>query len=119
MRALDLLASDQDIVVWWGTVVESCSALARLRRNRFIDAATESEAVTQLEALTAAWHEVTPSRAVRKYAHRLLRSYELRAADVLQLAAALVWSGDAAGSEFVTFDVRLSEAARREGFALV
>ena len=118
-HALDLLGSDQDIVVWWGTVVESWSALARLRRNRFIDAATESEAATQLEALTAAWHEVTPSRAVRKHSHRLLRSYELRAADALQLAAALVWAGDAAGSEFVTFDARLTEAARMEGFSLV
>jgi hypothetical protein len=59
-RALDLVAADPDMVVWWGTVVESWSALARLRRNRFIDAATESEASTQLEALSAAWHEVTP-----------------------------------------------------------
>ena len=118
-RALDLLAADQDVVVWWGTVVESWSALGRLRRNRFIDAATESEATTQLEALSAAWHEVTPSRAVRKHAQRLLRSYELRAADALQLAAALVWTGDASGGEFVTFDARLTEAARMEGFSLV
>ena len=118
-RALDLLASDQDIVVWWGTVVESWSALARLRRNRFIDSAVESEAATQLEALSAAWHEVTPSRAVRKHAQRMLRGHDLRAADALQLAAALVWTGDAGGGEFVTFDARLTEAARMEGFSLV
>jgi predicted nucleic acid-binding protein len=106
------------MVVWWGTVGESWSALARLRRNRFIETSIESEASTQLEALSAAWHEVTPSRAVRRHAHRLLRVHDLRAADALQLAAALVWSGDESGSELVTFDARLAEVARVEGFAI-
>lgn len=37
-------------------------------------------------------------------------------ASTLQLAAALEWSGPAAGGGFVTFDDRLRTAAEREGF---
>jgi hypothetical protein len=41
----------------------------------------------------------------------------LRAADALQLAAALVWcQGDPLQHGFVCLDQRLREAARREGF---
>jgi hypothetical protein len=44
----------------------------------------------------------------------------LRAADALQLAAALIWCEEQpAGEVFVCLDDRLREAARREGFTLV
>jgi uncharacterized protein len=55
---------------------------------------------------------------VRRQSRRLLRIHPLRAADALQLAAAIVWSGHRDDSEFVSFDARLRDAARREGFAL-
>jgi predicted nucleic acid-binding protein len=45
--------------------------------------------------------------------------HPLRAADALQLAAALVWMGGAPnGAELVTRDTRLAHAARKEGFAV-
>ena len=47
---------------------------------------------------------------------RVLRVHPLRAADALQLAAALEWSGGAASGMFITYDERLRDAASREGF---
>jgi predicted nucleic acid-binding protein len=41
--------------------------------------------------------------------------HPLRAADALQLAAALEWSGNASGT-FITYDERLRDSASREGF---
>jgi hypothetical protein len=51
------------------------------------------------------------------FARRVLRVHALRAADALQLAAALLVSEGNPGSlEVVTLDDRLLDAARREGF---
>jgi hypothetical protein len=45
--------------------------------------------------------------------------HPLRAADAMQLAAALEWcEGKPKGNVFLTFDKRLSEAAGLAGFAL-
>ena len=58
-----------------------------------------------------------PVEAARIAARRLLRVHALRAADALQLAAAVVASeGDPRSLEIVTLDDRLMDAARREGF---
>jgi predicted nucleic acid-binding protein len=61
---------------------------------------------------------------VRSYAFRVLRVHQLRAADALQLAAALVWAGTPATgpspvAEIVTLDGRLAEAARLEGLSVL
>jgi hypothetical protein len=72
-----------------------------------------------LDRLRASWLEIEPSEALRQGAMRLLRVHPLRAADTLQLAAALVWAGIAAGRGFVTLDQRLADAARAEGFDVV
>jgi hypothetical protein len=46
--------------------------------------------------------------------------HPLRAADALQLAAALVWVEEQPhGEGFVSLDGRLRDAAAREGFTLV
>lgn len=50
---------------------------------------------------------------------RLLRVHPLRAADALQLAAALIAVSDAPRNfPFTCADARLAEAARKEGFAV-
>jgi hypothetical protein len=49
-----------------------------------------------------------------------LRVHPLRAADALQLAAAIVASEDQPASlPFVTLDDRLGQAAQREGFTVI
>ncbi len=53
-------------------------------------------------------------------ARRLLASHTLRAADAMQLAAALLTCEDEPSRlPFVTVDDRLAEAAAREGFTVV
>lgn len=61
--------------------------------------------------------EVTSLDAVRDRAERALGVHSLRAADALQLGAALLLVGDRPKRRpFVVAEVRLAEAARREGF---
>jgi hypothetical protein len=116
---LELLARDQAILAWWGTPVECASAIARREREGALSGAASSAALGRLRALAGSWHEVLPSEAVRELAQRLLRVHPLRAADSLQLAAALVAAdGDPATLDFVCLDERLNDAARREGLRL-
>jgi predicted nucleic acid-binding protein len=115
-----LAEEDEAIVAWWATAVECYSAFARLRREDLLTTTEEEQARAVLTALAAEWTEIEPSRVVREQAGRALLLHPLRAADALQLAAALVWSrGQTAGHHFVCLDQRLREAARREGFAVL
>ena len=58
-----------------------------------------------------------PSNPIRNTAERLLRTHPLRAADSLQLAAAIIAAeNDPPTLQFVTLDQQLAAAARREGF---
>lgn len=118
-RARALYHEDTELAVWWGTTIECASAFARLRRDGVLDGAGEDAACSLLIALQEAWFEVQPGEAVRRQALRVLRIHPLRAADSLQLAAALEWGGSPPGGELVTFDERLKAAARREGFGVV
>ncbi len=115
-HARRLFEEDREPVVWWGSAVECASAIARLHRDGHLDRRGEQEARALLDALRGSWFEVQPSDGVREQALRLLRLHPLRAADSLQLAAALEWVGTPREGAFVTFDERLHEAAQREGF---
>ncbi len=65
------------------------------------------------------WELVRPSTQISDHACALLERYPLRAADALQLAAALAWcEGKPRGNVFLTFDQRLGEAAGLAGFSL-
>ena len=96
-------------------LVGARSFVARRRIDR--DAVDAADAL--LDLLRSAWFEILPSEEVRMQSRRLLRVHQLRAADALRLGAALVWSGAWAEGEFVSFDERLREAARLEGFTIV
>ena len=111
-----VLEDDPEVGAWWGSSIECASAIARLHREAHLDADDESTARTLLATLRRSWFEVQPGESVRSNALRLLRVHPLRAADALQLAAAIEWAGTPEGHAFVTFDDRLRDAARREGF---
>lgn len=114
-----LYDDDPDLAVWWTAPVECVSAFARLRRSHHLDRAGETTARDQLETLRSLWIEVQPVAELRDEALRILDAHTLTAADALQLAAGLEWiGGDPGGGSFVTFDARLGDAARREGFDL-
>lgn len=118
VQALRWQREDPEMVVWWGSAVECASAIARLHREGHLTAAGESQARALLGALKASWFEVQPGDGVREQALRILRLHPLRAADALQLAAALDWGGSPPEGALVTFDDRLRDAARREGFTV-
>jgi len=118
-RADELLRDDTGITAWWATPVECASAIARTRREGRLAPADEQAAHEALDALASAWYEVQPGSLVRSHALRLLRIHPLRAADALQLAAALVWAGSPPAGAIVTLDSRLGEAARLEGLEVL
>jgi predicted nucleic acid-binding protein len=107
-------------VVWWGTVIEAVSSLNRLTREGTFNTKESSQAFARLDYLRGRWNEVQPTEEVRDRAERLLRIHKLRAADALQLAAALVWCGDhPQGRALIGADGNLSDAAGAEGFTVI
>ena len=115
-----LLANDTDIVVWFLTPIEVISALIRRLREKSLKPIEFSRAKEQLTALERAWSEVISVERVRERARRLLETHSLRAADSLQLAAALLTSEEnPQGFPFVTLDRRLGGAAEKEGFHVI
>lgn len=107
-------------VVWWGTLVEVHSALARLQREGKLRDTNSEGPVSRLKMLSHTWREITPSEALRERSIQLLDAYQLRAADSLQLAAALTWCRDRpARRRFVCADERLSKGAAHAGFDVV
>jgi predicted nucleic acid-binding protein len=118
--AMRVIAEEDPVMcVWWATEVECVSALARLEREGALTDTAMTGALERLDLLAESWNEVQPVAAVRSAARRLLRVHTLRAADALQLAAAVVAAeGQPASLGIVTLDERLAAAARREGFAV-
>lgn len=115
-----LLVEDGDVLVWWATRVECASALARRGREGRLGRRDAILGEERLRRLAQHWTEVAATDRVRAIAERLLRVHALRAADALQLAAAVVGSDDRpAALALVTLDDRLAEAAEREGFRVL
>lgn len=111
------LREETQLVVWWGTPVEVASAFHRLRHGNVLAEEALSRAQARLSSIRRGWVEISPSERVRMLAEALPRMYRLRAADFLQLAAALVWCDERPRNRpFVCLDRRLMEAARAAGF---
>ncbi len=111
---------DPVIVTWWGSRIECASALNRLEREHRFEGDGLDRSMDQLGLLSASWLEIEPLEQVRKRAIRLLRVHPLRAADALQLAAALTAADeDPERLDLVSSYDRLSAAARREGFRVL
>jgi predicted nucleic acid-binding protein len=116
-RATKAIEDDPEMIVWWGTRIECVSALARYAREHGMEVADLARASERLAVLADRWSEILPGEALRSTAERILRTHPLRAADAMQLAAALVASDDQPGTlPFISLDARQRDAARREGF---
>jgi predicted nucleic acid-binding protein len=106
-----------DAVVWWATPVEIASAIARLLRMQQLDSRDWSKARKLAKRLASSWFVIQPSDALRARSVELVDRYDLRAADSLQLAAALEWcEGVPEEHVFLTIDQTLREAALLSGF---
>lgn len=115
-----LAKSDPAVVTWWATPVECASALARLARDEVLAHADHTAGMRRLAAARLVWTEVVPTADVREQSIRLLRVHPLRAADALQLAAAIVASDfEPPTLEFVTLDERQARTAEAEGFRVL
>lgn len=115
-RVISLYKS-YEAVVWWATPVEIASALARLARMKQLDANDWARSRRLAGDLAEAWSVIQPSDALRARAYQLLDRHDLRAADALQLAAALEWCENVPqGRVFLAADEKLREAAVLRGF---
>jgi uncharacterized protein len=115
-----ILAEDPEIVAWWATPVECGSAIARRARMGKAVPSDTARSAERLGDLVGTWFEVPPGERLRDLAVRLVRVHDLRAADALQLAAAIVASENRPETlDLVTLDERLADAARREGFRIL
>ena len=116
----DLLMCNTSMVVWWGTHTECISALMRRVREGHMPQADEQAARRVLDRLAQSWMEIQPSETVRSTAERLLAVHALRAAEALQLAAALL-ACETHTKElgFVSLDQCLRIAGYKEGFTVL
>jgi len=100
--------------------VEITSALRRLVREGRLDEADAEAAEVRADELIDTSHLVVDVESVKAQARRLLRLHPMRAADALQLGAAVEWAhGRATGRFFCTLDAQLARAAAREGFRVL
>ena len=119
-KILEIFRQDPEVVLWWGTSVECVSALARVEREAQVAEAALQRGWKLFQSLRAGAVEVQPDEDIRLFAERLLSKHPLRAADSLQLAAALAWrESQPVGAPFVALDRRLRAAATREGFRVL
>jgi predicted nucleic acid-binding protein len=107
-------------VVWWASPVEVHSAVARLHRNGTVNDMEKRGALARLALLRRGWSEILPDDSLRELASKLLDIYKLRAADSLQLAAALTWCRQQPSRRrFISADERLCGAAEVAGFVVI
>ena len=115
-----LLREDVEVTVWWGTWVECAVAISRLKREGQMDEESEDAARTRLDRLADEWVEVDPGDDLRLLASLVSKDHPLKAADCLQLAAALRWcKGNTQDASFVRLDNRLRNVAKDEGFSVL
>lgn len=115
-----LRLADADFVVWVLSDVEVSSAIERLAREGALSPEQARACRRKADILWKQLRIVDMVGAVKLRAKRLLATHALRAADALQLGAALVvCDDDPEGLELVTLDERLAEAAHRERFRVL
>ncbi len=114
------LADDPDVAVWSLTRVELASAIERRSREGSLGRDGRRRALATVSRFTENAHEVLDLTSVRARATLALARHSLRAADALQLGAALVLADpDPTAWSFVVLDARLADAAEREGFQVL
>jgi uncharacterized protein len=118
-RARQLLRKYQKLVLAWTTPVEVQSALSRLYREGYLNDKSYQTAMDRFLHIEDNRLEVLPTAKLRERAREILQNYDLRAADAIQLASALLWCNEKPrGKPFITFDTRLAAAAAKAGFTV-
>lgn len=116
---LDLFKKDPHIIVWCLTLNEIWSALCRQAKEQIISDDHLQTAKKRARQLSDSWSEVVIIEKARERSLRLMEVHGLKAADSLQLAAALIAADEQTRQfEFVSLDKRLILAAQKEGFVV-
>ncbi len=119
-EVLQWYREDPQVLVWALTSTEVLSALHRRFRESRLTSRELSDCYQQVHTLREDWSEVEALELVKQRAERLLRVHPLRAADALQLGAALLAIQEQPqGIGFVSYDQTLAAAAHKEGFAVL
>jgi hypothetical protein len=117
---VQIYREDPGVVAWCLTGVEVWSAVTRRRREGRLRSPEIRLLRQRLTDSVQSWSHVQDITAVRARALRVLDVHPLRAADALQLGAALVFANDRpVDCPFVTLDDTLAEAAEIEGFPVL
>lgn len=107
-------------IVWWATTVEVHSSVDRLLREGVLRPDEAQKALQDWEKLYERAGRIMPDDELLSMAVSMPGKYNLRAADALQLAAALVWCNERpVNRPFVCADKRLSAAAIDAGFDVI
>ena len=113
------LEEDNQMLAWSLSKVEVFSALCRRYRDGALNDDSFEKARERMYNLFDTVFEVAAATKVKERALRLLQVHPLRAADALQLAAALVAVREEVHKmALMCFDNRLTAAAKREGFTI-
>jgi uncharacterized protein len=105
--------------VWWETSVEICSALARINRENKITTQQRLNAEKRLVILESIWVEIQPTSKIKELARTFPHPHNMKAADSLQLASALIWCNEKPkGKDFVSGDEHLIKVAQTIGFTI-
>jgi predicted nucleic acid-binding protein len=111
--------SDPEIMVWTMSKVEVFSALCRRFREGGLREIDFDSAKKRMNDFFDTAFEIISLTKVKDRALRLLQVHQLRAADAMQLASVLVTTKeDPSRMQIMSFDNRLTLAARREGFTI-
>lgn len=116
----DLLARE-GVAVSRLSEVETVSALSRLAREDAMPESSRDAAIASFLTDLDGWEIVEMTQDVTARAREVLLVHPLKASDAVQLASALVLQSRLGEplDAFVTFDVRLLDAARRERLAVI
>jgi predicted nucleic acid-binding protein len=107
-------------IVAWTALIEATSALQRARRLGGLNDLSTRRGLDRLVQIERRWMEILPTDRVRSIALDVLRAYDLRAADAIQLASALVWCKEKPRHRpLVCFDQRLAASASTAGFDVI
>jgi predicted nucleic acid-binding protein len=108
---------DPQMLTAWHAVSECASAFCRLRRETLITELELNNLLIRLEEQSGNWFIITPAKRLERLTLRALRVHPLRAMDAIHLAAAcLARNEEGPPMDFYSEDVRLLEAAAKEGF---
>jgi uncharacterized protein len=102
------------------TLIEVASAVYRAVRLGLLAPTGVKRAMERLGQLDKRWTEIELTVGSRNLGVEMIAHYDLRAADAIQLASALIWCKEQPRNRpFVCFDHSLSAAASAAGFDII